>query len=155
MFASWPSLDVSSLDINIYADLISVNGGHEVNCIFQGMGSSKDFYFIWDQEGLLSRCQAGIWKHDFKQELLFPRNVTQNLLMQEISWIYSLSWIGSSEVEPVNQQVFNKNSCKSGLLINQFVLDAGRRSEKGEDTRHLAPLKTSHHNEEEGNTFWE
>lgn len=31
MFVSWPSVDLSSLDINTCADLIPVNGGHEVN----------------------------------------------------------------------------------------------------------------------------
>lgn len=68
-----------------------------------------------------------------------PEMQPKTSLVQEINWISSLSWIRSSEVEPVNQQVFNKKSCKSGLLINLFVLDAGRRTEKGEDIPYLAP----------------
>jgi len=53
------------------------------------------------------------------------------------------------------QQVFNNRTCKSGLLINVFVLNAGGRTEKGEDTPYPAPLKTSHHNKEKGNALGE
>lgn len=52
-------------------------------------------------------------------------------------------------------QVFNKRFCKSDLLINLFVLNAGARTEKGENISYPAPLKTSHHNKEKGNTLGE
>lgn len=74
MFVSWPSTDLSSLDINISADLIPVNGGLEVK--WNGIHLRSLLHIRL--EGWLSRWQASTSKHGFNQDLVLPRNVNWN-----------------------------------------------------------------------------
>lgn len=122
MFVSWPSVDLSSLDINTCADLIPVNGGHEVN--WNGIHLRSLLHMRL--EGWLSRCQVRIWKHGFSQDLFLPRNISQNFPGTRNSLNFSLILKRKLWTCPSMRygQIFHKMSCNRGFLINFFVLNA-------------------------------
>lgn len=122
MFVSWPSVDLSSLDINTCADLIPVNGGHEVNW----NGIHLRSLLRMRLGGWLSRCQVRIWKHGFSQDLFLPRNISQNFPGTRNSLNFSLILKRKLWTCPSMRygQIFHKMSCNRGFLINFFVLNA-------------------------------